>query len=1075
MESNKINRDFSKILSIAEKAGLVLHTYPTEYRVACPICQSESTSNPALSIYFDGHYFCHSCNKHGPITKLAECLGLKLEVIATEETTKPSVPAKKLSIDPVKIYSIARALSKDQFATWLKRRGFQQDQIKTCINIVEYDRLRYREYRGEKSLIVPIISTGLCGIERINFERDKLKPKSEEWNKKALGKKSGLFYLPVKDSKGTIITESLANSCVNALTGFNSLVTFGIGNTKLIPEAVAKLRQQGHTVYYWPDSLGIDQEENKTREAKMFWKVLKDAPGLRGILWSKDVKHNFDINDLLILANSGESEIDFAAEFKAMLEASFTFEEYTSEKKRLEAIEELKPEISEKPAITEKTLTAIKEAFWDYSAKVKILSASTGVGKTHEACVYAYDIAKDIHFKKICLKQAIHCQGVTLLCSTIAEAEKTVQELKGIMPEESYKWISLVISDSELEGEEEKGETGGKPGLIAVSTYGYLNFKGETDHAYIEAKNLLQGRIVICDECQSLWEKTVVMFALANNYKRHNDGETCTYKEFSKCPKNAKKGNCQECRLGFKRDAATGTPKERHFPKSVSEKAFPEIEEMPRLSSVLRLVDCLDITSYSQVFSTLFFKPVETFPDVSQLTKKLDFLYRSKESNGQPCTYQQWVEILLEWTDNAHLRIESPIERIFDERSKEVIEMRPLARKEIQKRLEQQEELKNLQCPIQACFIPFLSGRNLLPFLQLLQAKVLMFMSATVPDGMRIFLQNLAQKFHEEVKEFEVTETPYKFHVTCLKMAKKLSLDKQAQFIKAFSKEHLFVATARESEVDAIYKSVRRLGNVAVFKHKDYFWESEQTSQIKGVKNVILTYVRSAICKGMNFPEIVIVLIDCNQFLPKIALDELNPLMSKEEIIAKMIREISENIKQIVGRFFRSLLTRMPGATVIDTRQIVIGLHGLPEELQEFSIDEKLLASYQEYRNDQFLSSLPRFEMQSLIEAIKLARERQSIPDRKKIDHDLVLEKAIVEGMNSIHSEERSLLTLEDLRAIKEEKEKREKQGKEESIEARLRKLKAEGKGWNDASRALNIHRLSKLEKSRLKYLWKKL
>lgn len=1048
MSNNSIQENSNKIQNFILSLGIrIIGTYPTEHRAACPFCQSEPSKNPALSIYFDGHYYCHSCAKQGSVFDLGQPVEkIELEVIPKVESSEKISQAKS-------IYDIAAPLSKDQLSGWLSRRGFNKTQIHNCLEKIDATLgLRYREYKGEKALIVPIVSTvsGFVGIERINFERDITSPSNALWSKKALGKKDGFFFLPVKDSKSTIITESLANAFVNALMGFNSLVMFGIGNTKQLPDAVALLQKQDHAVYYFPDALGIEPE-TEAKEAKKFMDVLKNIPGLLGVLWPSDVKKNYDVNDLLLSIfqdadkDYSEKEKEFKDTFLAMLRNSFTHSGYMAAKNRLEAIAEIK-------AIAPRKIDKVSllQAFNDQS-KIKIIRASTGIGKTTAACRYAVSL----------MEQG---EKVTLFCSTLPEAEAVTAILMGIMPKSEHNQISLVTSKTmELEESQESKKGQKELAAIAVTTYGYLGFKGESAQAYSIARALIQDRFVICDEVQEIWHKSLVMYAIANNYLKISDGETITYKEFTKCPKTSRKGSCKGCRLSFVRDAATGNPKTRHFAKSINEKGFDSMDTMPEMNG---LEGCCDKTQYLHIMSNLFYKPLQ---EQDNMNNDLDALY----SCDAQCNYRTWIATQLKWMYNPHIRIEFPT-------IKSGSATKPLDRQELVCLDE-----AGIKFPTQACAIPFLSGRNLLPFFQLLSAKGLTLMSATVPNGLVALVSDIAkQKLQEDVKEFSIDEIPFKFNLTFLKTSKRFSLDKQAQIVKGLPDEYIFCCTSRKSEAEPLYSELRRLGDVALYFRRD--WESVEEIKNEGLEiekaqnqgaviKKIITYSRSAITRGANFPKVCIAIIDCNQFVPLAALDQINPLLSEQEIRVMMVREIRENLTQILGRFFRSEMQRESGKTLIDQRQIVVLLHGLPEAVQDFSIDERLLASCAEYKSDAFLSAIPRLEIDSVIEAIQLSRQGKQVPDRKKIDHDYIFQKALEKGLENIDSSERALLSPDDLPKLNKAREESREKAKAEGIENKLKAMKDSGLQWFKAYKKLNLDRFSKIEQSRLKALYKKI
>jgi hypothetical protein len=1057
MKTKQNQASFNKILDFLSSIGLeIISKSSTEIRLACPFCQ-QNKDNPAFSIYPDFHCFCHACQKRGSIFDLLQKGGktetqIKIELdMKLGKASRQALDTDTERINQAKqVYDLAFDIDKKRLGGWLKNRGFSKTQIYDCLERIDFKSqgwLKYREYNGEKALIVPIFCpvSGLVGIERINIEKKLGEKNSSTWNKKALGKKNGFFFLPAKDSKKTIITESLANAFVNALLGFNSLVTFGIGNTKQLPLAIERLQKQGHDVYYFPDSLGVSPDDH---QAKNFMGVLKSSLGLLGVLWPLDVKKNYDVNDLFFDTfkdkekSYQEKENDFKSTFNGLLDAAFTYESYFDSKKRLKETENIKA-INLLPATSTRKIS-LMEAFKD-KAKTKIIHASTGIGKTTTACLYAAELVKK-------------GEKITFFCSTLTEAEQVMAILKGLVPNEI---IDLVVSKTLCfeDGSQETGKSKRAIGQVAITTYAYLGFKGETNQAYSIAKGLIENRIVICDEAQELWHKMQVAYPLANNYFRLNDGEKTTFKEWSKCPKTARKGNCKGCRLSFSRDSAMGNPKMRQFAKTVSEKGFDET--MP---GHIIFHGCLDAKNYTHILASLAFMSLQ---EQEKQESDLEELYIEKN-----CSYGEWIDALLKWTDNPHLRIEFATVKSQDE-------IRLLDRKEIEKLDE-----TGISYPVQACSVPFLSGRSLLHLFQLLKAKQLTFMSATIPGGLIAKVKDLAEN---EIKIFHIEEIPFVFDLTFLKTAKRLSLEKQAKVVEGLPNENIFVCTARKSEAEPLYEKLRRLGDVALFFRKD--WEQVEESRQGGLAGLevskgqllnaeikkIITYSRSAITRGANFPKVCFAMIDCNQFLPLSALDKINKLLTKEEIKMLLIAEIRENLTQILGRFLRSEIKREAGKTIADKRKIVVLLHGLPEAVQDFSIDEKLLASCIEYKNNSFLSVIPRLEIESILEAVRLSRQGLPFADRKEKDHNFVFQKAIEKGLDGIDSGERCLLSPDDLSKLAKAREKAKEKAKDDNIEGKLKALKLEGKSWTCVYRALNVGRFSKIEKSRLKSLWKKL
>lgn len=252
-------------------------------------------------------------------------------------------------------------------------------------------------------------------------------------------------------------------------------------------------------------------------------------------------------------------------------------------------------------------------------------------------------------------------------------------------------------------------------------------------------------------------------------------------------------------------------------------------------------------------------------------------------------------------------------------------------------------------------------------------------------------------------------------------------------------------------------------------------WETSKQKDKDKTITIVVTYSRSAITRGANFPDVCFASIDCNQFLPTLAVDGITEDSTKEEIKAKILFELQENLTQIVGRFLRTTQERIPGKTIVDNRNIVLLLHGLPEEMQDFSIDSRLLHFTKEYRNASFLSSLPSLEVPSIVEAVSLSRLGQDIPDREETDNQIIFQKALEKGLEGLDSDSRLLLSSDDLAKLEKIKKESSEKKRQENIEDKLNALKLDGLTWSQVYKKLNLDRFGKKEISDLKYLYKNL
>jgi hypothetical protein len=133
----------------------------------------------------------------------------------------------------------------------------------------------------------------------------------------------------------------------------------------------------------------------------------------------------------------------------------------------------------------------------------------------------------------------------------------------------------------------------------------------------------------------------------------------------------------------------------------------------------------------------------------------------------------------------------------------------------------------------------------------------------------------------------------------------------------------------------------------------------------------LVTYAKSAITRGISLPDVNLVLVECDQFIPQAALATLKEGMSTKEKKAELAKDILENLTQICGRVLRSNLKRKLGETVQDPRKLVFLLHSLPKELQAFTLDSALTFQQREFSD--FVRTRKRGEAESIAEAISLS------------------------------------------------------------------------------------------------------
>ncbi|MCB1083978.1 MAG: hypothetical protein KDK61_06675, partial [Simkania sp.] len=219
-------------------------------------------------------------------------------------------------------------------------------------------------------------------------------------------------------------------------------------------------------------------------------------------------------------------------------------------------------------------------------------------------------------------------------------------------------------------------------------------------------------------------------------------------------------------------------------------------------------------------------------------------------------------------------------------------------------------------------------------------------------------------------------------------------------------------------------------------------------------------YPRSAITRGVDLPDVNLVIVDCAHFIPQSAIGTLKEGMSKEEKRLELAKDIPESLTQICGRVLRSNEKREPGRTVRDERKIVILLHNLPNELQGFELNQSLVHNQREFT--QFVRTRKRGTVESVASAISVSLDGG---DPEQVTQETIKEEIkerYKEGGNeNISIKDRGLISEEDRRKIKVAK-------KVEKLKAKIIDGKEKGFSKREVMNNCNLSRFFKDYKEKI-------
>jgi hypothetical protein len=652
---------------------------------------------------------------------------------------------------------------------------------------------------------------------------------------------------------------------------------------------------------------------------------------------------------------------------------------------------------------------------------ILFFQAPTGLGKTHA------------------LIQALLSspQRFVFFCSTNQEAMEVYQKACFLLKESASLETPFLLTS--LEGVSQKKAIEGA--RLVITNYGYLGRLGMTckKHPYIEV--LLKGRIVICDEVQELYKKMKVFHPLSARYLK----KIKEFTEVQTCPKSSRKGDCSSCFTGYLRREQDQRSKEADFFKTLPLSSFQELSQQTPLP--WELLRSSGFSSWEDLFSPQNYVQVQGTLYVKGLPSNLNSSKEDAESDERedPENYLTFLKSLLTSLKNPQIRLEFPLVNNSGVSPKEALD----ASKE------------EAQFPLKPCSIPTLCGLDTWPLWQLFKyADSVVFTSATIPNAFHQTSKEIAQKKGWDVLEKEATKPPFQFDATLLKTELKLGTKNLVSVLKALEKrdEKVLVVLSRKSEALEAYKFLK-----TYFPTKVEYFEAQDFEQEKALHPLrgqpsqeikyLVTYAKSAITRGISLPDINLVLVECDQFIPQAALATLKEGMSTKEKKAELAKDILENLTQICGRVLRSNLKRKLSETVQDPRKLVFLLHSLPKELQTFTLDSSLTFKQREFSD--FVRTRKRGEAQSIAEAISLSLDGKTpqVLSKGKLKKE-VLEDYKKGGNEKLTPKDRKILSKEERDNIKL-KEVIEK------IKAKIERLQSQGKDKRAICQLIHLNRLS--------------
>lgn len=595
-----------------------------------------------------------------------------------------------------------------------------------------------------------------------------------------------------------------------------------------------------------------------------------------------------------------------------------------------------------------------------------LINAPTGCGKTYTSIKYAIE----------CVKRG---ETVAVICSTIEEVKRTAGIIKGY----NFEDFSLAISGFETEPKNFKS--------IIITTYAYIASKGDSGTPYKIAKKILTERVVICDEIQMIATYSDKIIPLCGRYQVEDN----TLKLTTQCPHTSRKGKCEGCYRLFENKVDIKTLEFSLY------KSLPYIEKYKQ--------------QIQNPIEDKIFEP-EFYNDISINNLKVQYI----EPNKNLFDLFPFIAENISNFEDLQLRIQYPY--IEGDKGQEYLT------KEDVIKLGEGEKPPKIHYPKYACGSPLLHCKSKMFYENIFTyAKKVIAMSATIPQNIQNDFEKFAANAGFEMQKCNIEANAIKFNVTALKIERKLSHSDIAYILTSINLSTFLVEpTLYDAKIqyDELTRNNELASKIVFFRQGDYtnIYENIQgESKVENCsKTIRLTYANSAICRAKDMPDIDFVIVDCSQFLPTLALDYKSKNIDKLEMRDIQAKNIEDKLHQIVGRVFRSKLEYNPNITQVDERKIVLLLHNLPYELQNFKPSPKVCNTYEEYRNDEVTGYLDKKRKECIVTTIKEILSGNRLYNKGLEQKCEIMFKALEVGLSKLNRRtEYDLLNDEDRAYIK--------------------------------------------------------
>ncbi len=768
-----------------------------------------------------------------------------------------------------------------------------------------------------------------------------------------------------------IIVESIANAISLSMIGLNTICIYSTSNLDLIPELKLK-----YDIVLW---LNRDAQIVKGNDKFSLQEQACRDYDIEGIYWNKNVNFwnelksdKYDTNDLFNETYSNGNHL-----------YPVVVQEY----------------LEQVPFLSYSTENTIYKALTEEKNTIQLILAPTGVGKTmsiiqklqkeeRHNTIFAYTVRDTMHFKKQLRK---------------------------------YSWIISTNSGIAKNASYQNTISG-----YDITTIARLNYWGHSIYIYPCAPLLLDKHFIYLDNVHNLFkfyhfnhalcacyqkqaptklkvkmERHVAVYLFSHNIEKYFDNSCIREKKYR--------------RFGFMNETIGNDSFK--ISKSFAGHTIQEwIENKELYKHVIDTVFACDLESQLNIENM----PEPDNPKKSKFTNSyFDFLKELltktlkpritiempiyKETN-EPLSYKEYVEKYKEIENKLKNKIiDEYIKNCSDNLPRDIAEQMANIDYTKLKQNVQRELNKIIKFPRKAPWIPYFSGYNILPFLQLLEKpRAINMLTATMTEKHIKLLKEISILKNYKLNIVKIPYVPVKYNVTILMLNSALTNKQQAKLLELLDKQKappiLSVSYKRYNANDVKTKLLSRIygENFMFYEDKTFHQrpsidDEDYTIKPKNTIFHIVTYSHASILEGYNMPFHEIAIVDAGLFIAKANM-ALNTNASETEKLYQHNVHASNEIKQIVGRLFRPFPEEQekinPNKTLISKKHIVLFLHNA-KQLKYFRLDDEIINDkpiiIKETDSYSFASTDEKQKINTICEAILNAYNKKTLLIRKKL------------------------------------------------------------------------------------------